>query len=60
MWDSTVLNLWTIKGKKRVSVEVCGTMCMALLGRENPLPVSCDHHCCWVVAEGLAELDVLG
>lgn len=33
---------------------------MALLGRGNPLPVSCEHHCCGVVAEGLAELDVLG
>lgn len=35
-------------------------MCVALLGRGNPLPVSCEHHCCGVVAEGLAELDVLG
>lgn len=46
--------------KKKVSMKVCGIVCVVLLGRGNPLPVSCDHHCCWVVAEGLAELDVLG
>lgn len=59
MWDSTVLNLWMMKEKTNIFCEDVWNVC-GFVGRRSPLPVSCEHHCCWVVAEGLQSWMCLG